>query len=111
MSKSKDKGRYGEHKTVAALQPEVAAERVPLSGSLGGKYSGDVVTTDGRNFRFEVKNRKTIPAYLFDFAKQGSVNAVALTQAGEEVIFILTAEQFKRLYNGPQKAGTTDKLA
>ena len=103
MSRAKQKGLRGEHKTITALdRVGIPSERVPLSGSLGGKYSGDVVIPNIETpvLRVEVKNRESIPKYLFDYARQGGVDAVALTQAGEDIIFILTAEQFARLYRG-----------
>lgn len=57
MSKSKDKGRRAEHAVVALhTAVGVEAERVPLSGSLGGKYSDDVDLPYGKA---EVKARKT----------------------------------------------------
>ena len=56
MSKSKAKGRRVEHLVVALhAAVGVRAERVPLSGSLGGKYSDDVDLPYGKG---EVKARK-----------------------------------------------------
>ena len=61
-SPSKIKGTRVEN-LIVSLHNEagVDAERVPLSGSLGGKYSGDLVIggIDSPIFRGEVKARKT----------------------------------------------------
>lgn len=56
MSKSKDKGTRTENTLVRLhLALGVEAERVPMSGALGGKYSDDLVLPYGRG---EVKSRK-----------------------------------------------------
>lgn len=58
MSYAKDKGRRAEH-AIVKLHTDIGveAERMPLSGSLGGKYSDDVLIA-GR-VRAEVKARKS----------------------------------------------------
>ena len=57
MSKARAKGRRAEH-AIVALHTEVGveAERMPLSGSLGGKYRDDVLIAG--TVRAEVKARK-----------------------------------------------------
>lgn len=62
MSKAKNKGRRGEHFMVDMHTGiGIPSERVPLSGSLGGKYSGDVAIPNVHNaiLRCEVKSRKS----------------------------------------------------
>lgn len=62
MSKSKAKGTRAENKVRDLhLEAGVPAERVPLSGSLGGKYSGDVIvgSIEQPVFKIEVKARKS----------------------------------------------------
>ena len=62
MSKAKAKGTRGENVIVEKhISIGIPAERVPLSGSIGGKYSGDVVIPDISSpiFRCEVKSRKS----------------------------------------------------
>ena len=57
---SREKGSRVERLIVARLQEEagLAAERIPLSGSAGGRFSGDVsVPLLGRDHRVEVKCR------------------------------------------------------
>ena len=57
--RSRDKGNRTERGIVAALQAAgFAAVRVPLSGSAGGRFSGDVVMPLlGRDLCLEVKAR------------------------------------------------------
>lgn len=60
------KGRTGERE-FAALR---GVERIPLSGALGGKWSGDVVETitpsdAGREWRWEVKRRAAACVRLY----------------------------------------------
>lgn len=56
---SRDKGARFERQLVGAFQAAgIAAERVPLSGAAGGRYSGDVSAPIGGADRlFEVKKR------------------------------------------------------
>jgi hypothetical protein len=57
--RSRDKGNRSERALVAYLQARgFAAERIPLSGSCGGRFVGDVtVPLLGRDRRAEVKIR------------------------------------------------------
>jgi Holliday junction resolvase len=57
--RSRDKGARTERAIVHALQGHgFAAARVPLSGSIGGRFGGDVVTPfNGRDLCLEVKAR------------------------------------------------------
>jgi Holliday junction resolvase len=58
---SRQKGNRLERALVRALQDNgFAAERVPLSGSAGGSYTGDLtVPMLGRDLRIEAKSRGT----------------------------------------------------
>lgn len=57
--RSRDKGARVERAIVNALQAGgFAAERVPLSGAAGGRYSGDIVLPlQGRDLCLEAKAR------------------------------------------------------
>lgn len=59
-SKSKAKGTYHENYFVKLFKSwGLAVKRQPLSGALGGEYSGDlVVTINGKDYIAEVKYRK-----------------------------------------------------
>jgi hypothetical protein len=62
MSRAKAKGRRAEHDVVNRhLAIGLHAERVPLSGSLGGKYSDDVDLPYGKG---EVKARANAAGWL-----------------------------------------------
>jgi hypothetical protein len=58
-NKNKSKGSYHERKIAEWLNKiGIPAKRVPLSGSLGGEWSGDIhLTLDGRHLVAEVKYR------------------------------------------------------
>src|SRR3954470_5054074 len=57
--RSRDKGARTERAVVKALRDEgVAAERIPLSGAVGGRFSSDItVPILGRDVKVEVKCR------------------------------------------------------
>ena len=59
--RSRDKGARHERRLVALLQDHgLAAERVPLSGAAGGRYSGDIsVPVLGDDWTIEAKVRAT----------------------------------------------------
>lgn len=74
--RSKSKGRYGENQVVDKLQDNgLAAERMPLSGSLGGKYRGDIsVPFLGRDLRGEIKFRNDVPKTVLKWLEQGGAD-------------------------------------
>jgi hypothetical protein len=61
-NRSKQKGDRREREVVEALRtlsPLIQAQRVPLSGAAGGKFSGDVrIEAGGQFFTAEVKARR-----------------------------------------------------
>lgn len=66
---SRDKGQREERSIVHAFQEAgVGAERVPLSGSAGGSYVGDVsIPIRGEDWVFEAKVRATGFAQIYDW--------------------------------------------
>ncbi|MET3838748.1 hypothetical protein [Bradyrhizobium sp. OAE829] len=66
---SRDKGNRAERAIVKSLiNAGLTAERVPLSGSAGGSYVGDLmVRVADRNFVVEVKARKNGFRQLYDW--------------------------------------------
>lgn len=67
--RSRRKGLRTERETVSILQESgIAAERVPLSGAAGGKYTGDVsMPVLGRDVTLEVKHRKDGFKQVYDW--------------------------------------------
>jgi hypothetical protein len=85
----RQKGNRREREAVKTFQGEgVGAERIPLSGSAGGKFSGDLsVPCLGRDLRVEVKARavdcKRIRKWL------GANDGVILHVDREEALLIV----------------------
>lgn len=70
MSKQKDKGRRHENEVAKLLTENgIPAERIPLSGSFGGKYDCDVVigTPESPIARVECKHRENISKQLWEW--------------------------------------------
>ena len=67
--RARDKGNRVERSIVKALQAAgLGAERLPLSGSVGGSYTGDLtVPLLGRDMVAEVKARATGFAQLYSW--------------------------------------------
>ncbi|MEQ9634626.1 MAG: hypothetical protein RLW68_00930 [Devosia marina] len=66
---SRDKGQREERSIVHAFQDHgIGAERVPLSGSAGGSYVGDVsIPVMGEDWVFEAKVRATGFSQIYDW--------------------------------------------
>jgi Archaeal holliday junction resolvase (hjc) len=75
---SRQKGNRAERALVRALQDKgFAAERVPLSGSAGGKYCGDLsVPLLGRDYLVEVKVRAIGFLQLYQWLENRSLLVV-----------------------------------
>ena len=73
--RSRDKGGRVERNIVRALKAGgFAAERVPLSGSAGGRFTGDVVMPLlGRDLCLEVKARATGFRKLYSWLNERDV--------------------------------------
>ena len=69
---SRDKGNRLERGVVRLLQDHgLGAERIPLSGSAGGSYSGDLtVPILGRDLVVEAKARATVFARLYSWLER-----------------------------------------
>lgn len=99
MSKSKAKGTRAENEVVQLLtEAGIPAERIPLSGSLGGKYSSDVVigSVDTPLARIEVKNRESLAEYLWDFLEP--VDYLVLRKNHHKPLVVMEMDQFIKLY-------------
>jgi Holliday junction resolvase len=73
--RSRDKGARVERGIVMALQAAgLAAVRVPLSGAVGGRFSGDVIMPlAGRDLCLEVKARADGFRKLYDWLRDRDV--------------------------------------
>ncbi|MGD9552757.1 MAG: hypothetical protein AB7V60_06605 [Candidatus Caldatribacteriota bacterium] len=72
--RAKTKGREGESEVVRLLAKYgIEAERMPLSGSLGGKYKNDVRLLLGGK-RAEVKRRKSGLKTVYKWLEQDNAN-------------------------------------
>jgi len=99
-NKNKSKGSYHERKITELLNSiGIPAKRVPLSGSLGGEWSGDIhATLDGRHVVTEVKYRDKSgfpsPFTVLD----GRDMAIYKRKTGKpQTIVIMPAELFAEL--------------
>jgi len=77
----------------------VPAERVPLSGSLGGKYSDDIVlgTIDHPEGRIECKNRESIGDYLWKWLETATY--LVLKKNHKQMLVVIPIDEFIRLRN------------
>jgi Holliday junction resolvase len=98
MSKSKAKGNRLENHVVDKLQEaHIQSERVPLSGSIGGKYSSDVVigSIDTPLYRIECKNRESIADYLWTYLEP--VDFLVLKKNHKQALVVMSIDQFTSL--------------
>lgn len=98
MSAAKDKGRRLENQVVKLLEEAgLPAERIPLSGSLGGKYSSDVVlgSVDKPLARFECKNRENIADYMWSYLEP--VDYLVIKKNGKKPLVVMAFDQFTEL--------------
>ena len=97
--KSKRKGYSGEREVVQLLQKfNIEAERVPLSGSLKGKLSGDVdCIIKGENKKIEVKRRKDGFKELYNILEQDDCHYGFLRADRREWIVVMKFNEFLEL--------------
>ncbi|MED5042506.1 hypothetical protein P9848_11160 [Geobacillus stearothermophilus] len=90
--KSKRKGYEGEREFVSLIP---GSKRVPLSGSIGGEHSNDVILPNG--WRVEVKRRKSGMKQLYDWLEQSNPDMVAFRADRKEWIICMTLDKLKEL--------------
>ena len=99
-NKNKSKGSYHERKITEWLNKKgIKAKRVPLSGSLGGEWSGDIhLTLDGRHVVGEVKYRDTsnFPS-PFKVLEGRDIAFYKRRRGTPQTLVIMTGDQFKQL--------------
>ena len=101
-NRNKSKGTYHEKWFVDWLneiEAEIEAKHVPLSGSLGGEYSGDIhLFINGHKLVGEVKYRDTsnFPS-PFKVLEGRDIAFYKRRRGTPQTLVIMTGEQFKQL--------------
>lgn len=100
MSKAKTKGRNGEHAIVNKHKAlGIEAERVPLSGSLGGKYSGDIAipSVEHAILRCEVKSRKSDNGFAVIRNWLGESDIMFIREDYRDPLVVMPWETYEKL--------------
>ena len=101
-NRNKSKGTYHEKWFVDWLnkiKAQIKAKRVPLSGSLGGEYSGDIhLFINGRKLVGEVKYRDTsnFPS-PFKVLEGRDIAFYKRRRGKPQTLVIMTGEQFQNI--------------
>jgi len=108
-NRNKQKGSYHERKIEDWFKDlDIEAERQPLSGSLGGKYRGDIkLNLRGMELIVEVKYRdKSNFPSPFKVLEERHMAVFKRRTGSPQTIVIMPAELFERLVN---KENTRDQ--
>ena len=100
-SKSRNKGRYFENMVVKTLcDAGIESERVPLSGSLGGKYADDIVigSIDNPQARIECKFHANMKKELWEWLE--NVDFLAIKRNNKKTLIVMDVEKFVSLIKG-----------
>ena len=100
MSRAKDKGRTLENLVAKHLTDNgIPSERIPLSGSFGGKYNCDVVigTPEHPLAKIECKFRQNISKQLWDWLDGNDYLVVKRNH--HKPLVIMDLDQFDAIYN------------
>ena len=101
-NRNKNKGTYHEKWFVDWLnqiEAEIEAKRVPLSGSLGGEYSGDIhLYINNKKLVGEVKYRdKSNFPSPFSVLENRDIAFYKRRRGTPQTLVIMTGEQFQQL--------------
>ena len=115
-NRNKSKGTYHEKKVVDWLnqiEAPIEAKRVPLSGSLGGEYTGDIhLYINGEKLVGEVKYRdKSNFPSPYSVLENRDIAFYKRRRGTPQSLVIMTAEQFQKLMennNGNTKSNAED---
>lgn len=106
-NRSRQKGDRFERECVQRLREAgIIASRVPLSGSAGGDFSGDL-RVGSKPLRFECKTRKRAWLDLFGWLKDGN-DGLLIKADRTDTLVVLTLDAFTALFVA---AETPDPLA
>jgi len=111
-NKNKSKGTYHENWFVKWLNEiGIKAKKVPLSGSLGGEWSGDIhLTLDGRHLVGEVKYRdKSNFPSPFKVLDNRDIAFYKRRTGKPQTLVIMDGELFADLL-GVKNNGSTDNI-
>jgi len=111
-SPSKQKGTRIENLIVRLHNDEgLPCERVPLSGSIGGKYSGDIVIggIDNPIFRGEVKARKNGAGFAVIERWLEGNDLIYLKRDRVEPFVCMNFTTYKKLMEGYLGTGNKEK--
>jgi len=99
--RSKRKGSGFEREVVRALQDRgLAAERVPLSGAVGGSYTDDITCPVlGVDWRFECKRRARGFATIYSML--GNADGLFIRDDHERTLVVLPLDLFTAIAKGP----------
>ena len=101
-NRNKNKGTYHEKwfvKKLNQIEADIQAKRVPLSGSLGGEYSGDIkLTIKDQELVGEVKYRdKSNFPSPYTVLEGRDIAFYKRRRGTPQSLVIMTAEQFQQL--------------
>jgi|TARA_R110001583_G_scaffold4447_1_gene25778 hypothetical protein len=106
-SKSKLKGTRIENLIVKLHQASgIRCRRVPLSGSLGGDFSGDLDIGNNYEFKGEVKSRKTGSGFKTITGWLGENNFLFLHENYKKPMIVMTWEMYETLIKEAQNKET-----
>ena len=104
MSRAKDKGTRFENEIARILtEHDLPSERVPGSGSLGGKYDCDVVigTPEEPKGKIECKHRENIGRHIWDWLKGNDY--LAIKKNHKKALIIMDLQKFIKLLKAAEK--------
>jgi hypothetical protein len=97
------KGNKFERRCVKELQGDgIGAERIPLSGSAGGSFTGDInVPVRGEDKRIECKTSKRGAGFKTLYGWLEGRYALMLTQPRSDILVVLRLSDFAKLASLP----------
>src|SRR4051812_16244995 len=103
-NRSREKGDRMERALVNLFQQEgIAAERIPLSGSAGGSFVGDLtIPIMGVDRRFEVKKRARGFRQIYDWLADHYGLFIAQDRA--DTLVVLRIDHFVQLIQSAERA-------
>ena len=101
--KSQQSGYRAENGFVRLMNSlHMRAQRMPLSGALGGAFGGDVKVWlhNGKTWLFEGKKRKEGFKEIYKWIEPENIDALFLKANNKPYLVVMTAEKFAELQRG-----------